>query len=134
MGKGAPRVCCFFLTELPPNSVFHYKIQNSGPILTTYFEGHKSTSPLFFQENHNFRACFQASKFQFLFQFGLYIQTLNTMGPSQKFLLPKWKLVLPGGFGEFAIFPVWCGAAFTNDEHENSSIYLCLGESNRQVY
>lgn len=75
-GQGCPHgvfVLFCFLTELPPNSVFHYKIQNSGPILTTYFEGHKSTSPLFFQENHNFRACFQASKFQFLFQFGLYI-------------------------------------------------------------
>ena len=38
----------FFLTELPPNSVFSYKIKNSGPILTTYFGGHKSTSPVFF--------------------------------------------------------------------------------------
>lgn len=45
-GKSAPRI--FFLTELPPNSVFRYRIQNSGPILTTYFGGHKSTSPVLF--------------------------------------------------------------------------------------
>ena len=46
-GKGSPRTFSFSLTELPPSSVFCYKIQNSGPILTTYFWGHKSTSPLF---------------------------------------------------------------------------------------
>lgn len=46
--RRAPLGLFFFpLTKLPPNSVFCYKIQNSGPILTTYFWGHKSTSPLF---------------------------------------------------------------------------------------
>lgn len=124
-GKGSPRTYFFFsLTELPPSSVFCYKIQNSGPILTTYFWGHKSISPLF---------CFSkkiiilklasrlpnfSSYFSLVCIFKARIQRAHV-----EFLLPKWKLVLPGGFGEFAIFPVWCGPAFANDERENNPIW-----------
>lgn len=122
-GKSAPRI--FFSHRITskqciplPNS----KLWANSDHIFWGAQIHIPCFILFFQENLNFRACFQASRFQFVFQLALYIQTLNTMDPGQKFLLPQWKLVPPGGFGEFAIFPAWCGAAFTNDEHEDSSI------------